>query len=132
MPTGAGALATFGTMTDAEPHAAHLQPGQVVTVFRSRLAEGRTSDDGYGPMAARMVELGTAMPGFVDFKTFTADDGERVALITFADAESQAAWRHQVEHARAQKAGRDQFYAEYSLQVCTCDRVSTYRADAAD
>lgn len=116
-------------MTDVQPHAAHLQPGQVVTVFRSRLAEAHDGGEAYGAMAARMVELGTAMPGFVDFKTFTADDGERLALITFADAESQAAWRHQAEHARAQKAGRDRFYAEYSLQVCTCDRVSTFRAD---
>ena len=103
-----------------------FQPGQVVTVFRSRLADGFGGDDDYSPMADRMVELGTSMPGFVDFKTFTADDGERVALITFTDMESQLAWRHQSEHALAQGAGRDRFYDEYSLQVCTCERVSTF------
>lgn len=92
-------------------------------MFRSRLAP---DPDGYGPMADRMVELGTAMDGFVDFKTFTADDGERLAVITFADRESQRAWRHQAEHAMAQKAGRDRFYEQYSLQVCTCDRVSLF------
>lgn len=116
-------------MSDAHPSTAStpaFQPGQVVTVFRSRLAEGYGGDDDYSPTAARMVELGSSMPGFVDFKTFTADDGERVALVTFADAESQAAWRHQTEHALAQKAGRDRFYDEYSLQVCTCDRVSAF------
>lgn len=103
-------------------------------MFRSRLAPGYGSGgteagggtDDYSPMARRMVELGTSMPGFVDFKTFTAEDGERLALITFADAESQAAWRHEGEHAQAQRAGRDRFYEEYSLQVCTCDRVSIF------
>lgn len=101
-----------------------FEPGQVVTVFRSRLSGEHR---GYGPMAARMVELGSAMPGFVDFKTFTADDGERLALITFSDPESQLAWREQVEHAAAQEQGRERFYEQYSLQVCTCDRVSLFQ-----
>lgn len=102
-----------------------FEPGQVVTVFRSRLAAEGIDD--YPPTAARMVELGTSMPGFVDFKTFTAEDGERLAVVTFVDHGSQRAWREQVEHSAAQRAGRDRFYEEYSLQVCTCDRVSTFR-----
>ncbi|NLD75730.1 MAG: antibiotic biosynthesis monooxygenase [Acidimicrobiales bacterium] len=113
-----------------DPHpTSRFEPGQVVTVFRSRLATtGATPGvpDGYPEMADRMVELGTSMPGFVDFKTFTADDGERLAVITFADEQSQLAWRRQNEHALAQEAGRQRFYDEYSLQVCTCDRVSTF------
>ena len=30
-------------------------------------------------MAAAMTDLARSMPGFVDSKTFTADDGERIA-----------------------------------------------------
>lgn len=104
---------------------ARFEPGQVVTVFRSRLAADGIDD--YAPTAARMVELGTSMPGFVDFKTFTAEDGERLTVVTFSDPESQQAWREQVEHVAAQVAGRGRYYDEYSLQVCTCDRVSSFR-----
>jgi heme-degrading monooxygenase HmoA len=99
-------------------------PGQVVTVFRSRLRP--EAADEYGPRAAEMLALAETMPGLVDVKSFTADDGERVTLVTFAGAEAQRAWREHPDHRLAQQAGRDRFYAEYSIQVCDCTRVSTF------
>jgi uncharacterized protein with NRDE domain len=51
-----------------------------------------------------------------------------VTLVTFANAESQRAWRAHPDHRLAQQAGRDRFYAEYSIQVCECTRVSTFEA----
>jgi heme-degrading monooxygenase HmoA len=92
--------------------------GQIVTVFRSRLRAD--AGDDYETTAAEMERLGRAMAGFVDFASFTAADGERLALTTFADAESQRAWRTQVDHRLAQQAGRDRFYESYTLQVCEC------------
>jgi heme-degrading monooxygenase HmoA len=101
-----------------------LAAGQVVTVFRSRLRPDGI--DEYEPRAAEMFALVHTMPGLVDVKSFTADDGERVTLVTFADAESQRAWREHPDHRLAQQAGRDRFYAEYSIQVCDCTRVRTF------
>jgi heme-degrading monooxygenase HmoA len=101
-----------------------LAAGQVVTVFRSRLRP--EAIDEYEPRAAEMFALAHTMPGLVDVKSFTADDGERVTLVTFADAESQRAWREHPDHRLAQQAGRDRFYAEYSIQVCECTRVRTF------
>lgn len=103
-------------MTD--PDVDLFAAGQIVTVFRSRLRDD--AGPGYGPTADEMEQLGRSMPGFVDFKAFTADDGERLALTTFADAESQRAWRLQVDHQAAQQAGRDHWYTSYTLQVCEC------------
>jgi heme-degrading monooxygenase HmoA len=57
------------------------------------------------------------MPGFVDFKAFEADDGERVSVITFASMQAQRAWRDHPEHRAAQQAGRDRFYASYDITV---------------
>ncbi|MGD9956828.1 MAG: antibiotic biosynthesis monooxygenase [Candidatus Nanopelagicales bacterium] len=92
-------------------------PEQVVTIFRNRLrAENR---DAYSRMSARMSELAASMPGYVDAKTFTADDGERVTVVTFADLESQRAWREHPEHREAQRLGVADFYSEYSIQVAT-------------
>ena len=96
--------------------------GQVVTVFRSRLAPDHFEE--YAGTAARMEELARSMPGYVDHKAFTADDGERVTVVTFADRASQEAWRTQVEHRAAQRRGREAFYASYSLQVADVISVS--------
>ncbi len=99
-------------------------PGQVVTVFRSRLRDDHV--DAYAAHAAEMAALARTMPGLVDFKGFTADDGERVTLVTFETPEAQAAWRRHMDHAAAQRRGRADYYAEYRLQVCTTDRVSEF------
>jgi heme-degrading monooxygenase HmoA len=87
----------------------------VLIVFRNRLRPEHV--DEYTETGARMDELARAMPGFVDAKTFTAADGERVTVVTFADADSERAWRDHPEHRAAQQAGRDRFYAEYAIQV---------------
>ena len=99
-------------------------PGQVVTVFRSRLAAGSVEE--YAETAARMAELAASMPGYVEHKAFTAEDGERVTLVTFADRESHNAWRDQVEHRSAQRRGREAFYETYSLQVADVTGVSLF------
>ena len=99
--------------------------GQIVTVFRSRLRSDAGAE--YEAMAAEMLELGRARPGFVDFKSFTADDGERVSIVTFADDVSHRAWRDQVDHRRAQQAGRDRFYSCYSVQVAECRTTHAFQ-----
>lgn len=88
---------------------------QILTVFRNRLRPDNVEQ--YRVTSARMDALARSMPGFVDAKTFTADDGERVTIVTFADAESQRAWREPPEHREAQRAGVEEFYSEYSIQV---------------
>ena len=98
-------------------------PGQVVTVFRSRLRPGDQQE--YGETAARMDELARSMPGYVEHKAFTADDGERVTLVTFGDRASHDAWRTHLEHRAAQRRGRDAFYETYSLQVADVTSVSS-------
>ncbi|HXQ58895.1 MAG TPA: antibiotic biosynthesis monooxygenase [Acidimicrobiales bacterium] len=90
----------------------------VVTVFRSRLRPGSVEE--YEPLAERMVELARAMPGFVDYKTFAADDGERVTVVTFSSLEDHRAWRNHAEHRRAQTLGRERLYESFAIQVCTC------------
>lgn len=101
-----------------------FEPGQIVTVFRSRLRPDAEAD--YREQAAQMDALARTMPGLVEAKTFTADDGERLTLVTFADEETRAAWRAQADHRAAQAAGRGRYYARYSLQVCRTLRVATF------
>lgn len=98
----------------------------VVIVFRNRLAPG-AAEAGYGPTAARMLELARAMPGFISFKLFTAADEERVAIIEFDSEEHLAAWRNHPEHRAAQQRGREAFYSEYRLQILSPVRESSFK-----
>ena len=88
----------------------------IVTIFRSRLREEALAE--YEPVAEQMERLAASMPGFVSFKSFAADDGERVSIIEFESEEDQRAWRDHAEHRIAQAAGRDRFYSAYQIQVC--------------
>jgi len=98
--------------------------GQVVTVFRNRL---RPDADGYPDHSARMSALARTMPGYVEHKTFTAEDGERVTVVTFADGPSHEAWARHPEHREAQGAGVRDYYEEYSISVGAVERVSHWR-----
>ena len=72
----------------------------VVTVFRSRLQPEHAASS--AEVAVRMRALAEGMPGFVSFKTFRADDGERVSIIEFESEEALHAWREHPEHRKAQ------------------------------
>lgn len=100
-------------------------PGQVMTIFRSRLRDDAAP--GYHETADEMVALAAEVPGFVDYKFFHADDGERVSVVTFDGPDSQRAWREHVEHRAAQATGRRDWYAEYSIQVGTCEVAHEWR-----
>lgn len=97
--------------------------GQVVTVFRSRL---RADADAYADHAARISELARSMPGYLEHKVFTAEDGERVTLVTFADRDSHDAWGRHPEHRDAQRAGVREYYEQYSISVGEVDRASAW------
>ena len=97
--------------------------GQVVTVFRSRL---RPDASAYAADATAVAELARSMPGYVEHKAFTAEDGERVTIVTFADRASHDAWRDHPEHRAAQRRGIDAYYSAYSIQVGVTDYASAF------
>jgi len=97
----------------------------IVVIFRSRLRSASPSD--YDPTAVRMLELARQMPGFVSFKTFAAEDGERVSIIEFESLEHAEAWRDHPEHLAAQARGRSHYYGEYRVQVCDPIRDRAFR-----
>ena len=100
----------------------------IVTVFRSRLVPGPQDD--YDAMDARMEELVTRMPGYVSHKFFTAADGEQLTIVEFESEETQRAWRMHPEHIKAQREGRQKYYAEYDIKVCEVQHANVFKRDA--
>ena len=100
----------------------------VVIVFRTRLKPG-IDEQALTAMGERMFGIASAMPGFISYKDFAAADGENVSIVEFDSLESLAAWRDHPEHQVVQERGRQDFFADYQVQVCT--PLRSYRFDAA-
>ena len=96
----------------------------VVVVFRSRLSA--EAGDDYSEMAAEMLATAKEMPGFVEFKSFRADDGERVSLVYWQDHETMAAWRNHPRHRVAQRQGIAKWYASYRIEVADIARQNKF------
>lgn len=97
----------------------------VIAIFRSRV---RDEDAGeFQRLAANMLDLARSMPGFISYKVYVSDDGERCSVIEFDSREDLRAWREHPEHRDAQRIGRERFYEEYSLHVGEPERESLFR-----
>jgi heme-degrading monooxygenase HmoA len=97
----------------------------VVVIFRSRLREDANLEE-LAALYERMYVLVSAMPGFIGVKDFQASDGEAVSIAEFDTLEHMTAWREHPEHKAAQERGRQEFFKEYSTQVCTIVRDSYF------
>lgn len=96
----------------------------IVTIFRSRLNPDAREE--YEALLPEIVARAESMPGFLSRKAFVAEDGERLTLVAFEDEAAQRAWAHDTRHRAAQQRGREAFYSDYSVQVCTVVRESRF------
>ena len=97
-----------------------------LVVFRNRKRAGM-DEAAYAKDAARMEELARAQPGFLSFKSYTADDGEVVAISEWAHEASAREWGRQQEHATVQKRGREAYYESYTLFACDSPRTHQFK-----
>jgi len=103
-----------------------MKQTEKVVVFQSRLRANAVIC-ALEIAATRMYELASAMPGFVSYKEFTASDGESVSIVEFSEAASLLAWRNHPVHQRMQQQGREEFMAEYHIQVCRPEREYSFK-----
>jgi heme-degrading monooxygenase HmoA len=96
-----------------------------LVVFRNRK---RADIDyaAYETEAGRMLALAQTQPGYLSFKSYTAEDGEVVAISEWADEASARAWGREAEHRATQQRGRLAYYEEYTLFACADPRVHRF------
>jgi hypothetical protein len=83
----------------------------VVVVFRSRLRDGDT--EAFQRLADRMHALAASMPGFISYKVYSAEDGERVSI-------------HEWETPEHLRTGRPRRWgAESSIRIIRCMSART-------
>ena len=100
----------------------------IVTVFRSRLHAG--VEELYQTLANEMSTIAKGLPGFIEEKTYAAEDGERVTIVLFADHTTHDAWRTHPKHQVAQRIGREKLYSEYHVYSAEVSYTKSFPVDA--
>lgn len=98
-----------------------------LVVFRNR-KRSEMDVKAYAADAVLMEEMARAQPGFLSFKSYTADDGEVIALSEWESEEAARAWGRHAEHLAVQGRGRAEYYASYTLFTCANPRVHRFEA----
>lgn len=96
-----------------------FEPPYVAVIFSSQRTEG---ERGYGAVAQRMVDLASQQPGFLGVESARDGNGFGITVSYWKDEASVAAWKANLEHAAAQKAGKEAWYAAFRLRVATVSR----------
>lgn len=97
----------------------------VIVLFRAMLTA--EAGDDYAVMANEMLERARTMKGFIDFKSFSADDGEHLSVIRWESQETLRGWTDDLRHVVAQRLGREKWYEYFRVEVA--DVVRSYGFD---
>jgi len=89
----------------------------IVVLFRSKLTAAAGED--YAETAQALKEPARKYDGFVDIKSFTAEDGERLTVVRWKDLETLKPWRDDAKHMAANAMGRQRWYEYYNIEIAT-------------
>jgi heme-degrading monooxygenase HmoA len=95
-------------------------PNRVISFFRYRMNNLSAAErDEYNSTAERLYKIVSAMPGFISYREYEARNGELLGVTEWTSTEALASWRENPEHRKAQERGRQIFYSEYEITICT-------------
>lgn len=99
--------------------AATPRPPYYAVIFTSRRSG---FDDGYAQVAQRMEELAAGRSGFLGIESVR--DGSRGITVSYwSDEQAIRAWKADLEHAEAQRLGRERWYERYLVRVARVERA---------
>lgn len=101
-----------------------------LVVFRNRKRED-IDVDAYIHDAMEMEALARVQPGFLLFRSYTADDGEVLSMSEWEDEAHAMAWARHAEHLMVQRRGRTQYYESYTLYACASPKVQHFAMNEA-
>lgn len=87
-------------------------------------------DEGYAATSERMEELAKRQPGFLGIES--AREGVGITVSYWADLDSIRKWKRELEHAEAQRRGRQQWYEAYRIRIARVEREYGWSKDAAE
>jgi heme-degrading monooxygenase HmoA len=88
----------------------------IVVLFSIAMRED-ADVDAEAAASDRMWSIVSAMPGFISYKAYTAEDGETIAVVRFESREALDAWRRQPDHRETQERARQEWFEEYWVEA---------------
>ena len=104
----------------AERFARTPSPPYYAVIFANQRTDG---DQGYGATADRMVELASAMPGYLGIESTRDETGFGITVSYWESEEAIAGWRRHAEHSDARRDGRERWYQHFELRVARVERA---------
>ncbi|MDP4530515.1 antibiotic biosynthesis monooxygenase [Marinobacter salarius] len=93
------------------------KPPYYAVIFSSHRTD---SDNGYGEMAERMVELAAQQPGFLGIESARENLGITVSY--WDSLEAIRNWKQNAEHHEAQRLGHQQWYSSFRVRIAKVER----------
>lgn len=95
-------------------------PPYYAVIFTSRLSH---NDAGYEAMGNILSELANHQPGYLGMETTRGSDRLGITVSYWRDEASILAWKGEMKHLLAQKAGIERWYEHYELRVAKVERA---------
>jgi heme-degrading monooxygenase HmoA len=95
----------------------------ILVAFRGRVRPELI--DEIAEVGEEMKALACSIPGFVEYKEFSAPDGESLTLAIFQDDHSLRMWREHPRHQEAMRLGYNRWLSAYDISVCEVTRRYT-------
>jgi heme-degrading monooxygenase HmoA len=108
------------------PTAFDRQPPYFAVVFTSVRTGGDAA--AYDAMAARMLELAAAQPGYLGVDSVRGAGGLGITVSYWESEAAIGAWQRHAEHEGAQAAGRERWYARFEVRICRVERAYGFTA----
>lgn len=99
--------------------------GQIAVIFCSM--RNGADEAGYQAAAAEMAALAATQPGYCGMQSCRDVTGFGITISYWASEADALAWRNQADHAAARQAGRDTWYAAYTIEVAQVTRSYDWR-----
>lgn len=101
--------------------------GSYAVIFTSQRCN---SDPAYANMADRMAALAAQQPGYLGARSARGVDGLGITVSYWDSLAAITAWRAHLDHQHARNLGRQQWYADYELQVAQVTRAYAWQSQA--
>lgn len=93
------------------------KPPYYAVIFTSIRTDG---DNGYATMAEEMVRLATKQAGFLGMESAREHLGITVSY--WQDLAAIKAWKNNIEHLKAQKLGKEKWYAQFNVRIAKVEK----------
>jgi len=104
------------------------EPPYYAVIFTARRTSKGAAE--YAETAARMAQLASEQPGYLGLESARDADGLGVTVSYWESLDAVRAWRDQIEHRAAQRRGRADWYAAFSLRISRVESARHYDANA--